>query len=309
MKIAFCFAGQGSQYVGMGLDFYNYLEEAKETYDKFPEIRDLCFYDKSNVLNQTAYAQKAMLLTGFIIANALKKKGIVPTYACGLSLGEYSALTFANTWTLEDAIDIISYRGRIMQDALPLGTTKMAAVLGMERAAILETLKSVSGICEIANYNCPGQIVISGEIESVDMAMELLIANGAKRCIPLNVSGAFHSSLLVPASNDLKEKLDSVKYNKPEYKIVYNVSGKEETRDINDILQDQICHSVYFEDSINYLIDKGVDTFIEIGPGKTLSGFIKKISKDVNVYSITDIESFNMVGGLLDESCDCNRSI
>ena len=287
MKIAFLFAGQGSQYVGMGQDFYNEYDEVKKIYDKFPEIRDLCFSVDANILNQTMYAQKAILLTSYAISQMLKIK---PEYVCGLSLGEYTALAYSNVWNIDDAIKIITERGRIMQGALPLGTTMMAAVIGMDRDVIKNAISTVKGVCEIANYNCKGQIVITGEIEAVKQGMENLKAAGAKRVIPLNVSGAFHSSLLIPASYELREILDKYKPNKPSYKVVYNISGKEEKSDINDILQSQICHSVYFEDTINYLHENGVDTFIEIGPGSTLSSFVKKTLTDVNVISINKVE-------------------
>ena len=287
MKIAFLFAGQGSQYVGMGQDFYNEYDEVKKIYDKFPEIRDLCFSGDANILNQTMYAQKAILLTSYAISQILKIK---PEYVCGLSLGEYTALAYSNVWNIDDAIKIITERGRIMQGALPLGTTMMAAVIGMDRDVIKNAISTVKGVCEIANYNCKGQIVITGEIEAVKQGMENLKAAGAKRVIPLNVSGAFHSSLLIPASYELREILDKYKPNKPSYKVVYNISGKEEKSDINDILQSQICHSVYFEDTINYLHENGVDTIIEIGPGSTLSSFVKKTLTDVNVISIIKVE-------------------
>ena len=287
MKIAFLFAGQGSQYVGMGQDFYNEYDEVKKIYDKFPEIRDLCFSGDANILNQTMYAQKAILLTSYAISQILKIK---PEYVCGLSLGEYTALAYSNVWNIDDAIKIITERGRIMQGALPLGTTMMAAVIGMDRDVIKNAISTVKGVCEIANYNCKGQIVITGEIEAVKQGMENLKAAGAKRVIPLNVSGAFHSSLLIPASYELREILDKYKPNKPSYKVVYNISGKEEKSDINDILQSQICHSVYFEDTINYLHENGVDTFIEIGPGSTLSSFVKKTLTEVNVISINKVE-------------------
>lgn len=293
MKIAFCFAGQGSQAVGMGNDFYNEFPYAKELYDKFPEIRDLCFYDKEGKLNETAYAQKAMLLTSYIYAKALKDNGIEPEYVCGLSLGEYSALAFANAWKLEDAIDIITRRGEIMQNALPLGTTKMAAILGLDKQEIITQIAKVSGVCEIANYNCPGQIVITGEVKAVNDACKLLTDAGARRCIPLNVSGAFHSSLLNDASIELRSKLDEYVPNELDYKVIYNISGKEEKDNLNDILQKQICSSVHFDSSIEYLINQGVDTFVEIGPGKALSGFIKKINKDVKILNVTDINSLN----------------
>ena len=292
MKIGFCFAGQGAQAVGMGEDFYNEFEMAKEIFNKYEDIKELCFKDQDNLLNQTAYAQKAMLLVSYIIASLLKDKGIEPEYACGLSLGEYSALAFANVWNLDDAIKIVSERGKIMQNALPLGTTKMAAIIGLDRETILNEIKDIKGVCEIANYNCPGQIVISGDNEAIDIACQKLLEKKARRALPLNVSGAFHSSLLNDASKELRKVLDTFSANNPVYKIVYNVSAKEESRPLYDILEEQICHSVYFEDSIRYMIDKGVDTFVEIGPGRTLTGFIKKIDKDVTVYNVTDLDTF-----------------
>ena len=290
MKIGFCFAGQGAQAVGMGKDFYDAYPSVAALYDKFDEIKELCFEDKAGVLNQTAYAQKAMLLTSYAIASVLKDNGIEPEYACGLSLGEYSALAFANVWSIEDAIKIITKRGNIMQNALPLGTTNMSAIIGLDREIILNTIKDVNGVCEIANYNCPGQIVITGQAEAIDEACPKLLAAGARRALPLNVSGAFHSSLLNEASVELRAELDKYTPNKPAYKIVYNVSGKEMNENLNDILQQQIFYSVYFEDSIRYMIAQGVDTFVEIGPGATLSSFIKKTSKDVAVYNVSTVE-------------------
>lgn len=293
MKIAFLFAGQGAQAVGMGKDFYENLENIKNIYDSFEEIKELCFEDKEGVLNQTAYAQKAMLLTSYCIATALKNEGISPEYCCGLSLGEYSALTFADVWSLKDALNIITHRGRIMQNALPLGTTKMSAVIGSDRETISNCLSQVkSGIVEIANYNCPGQIVITGENKAVEDATELLKGK-ARRVIPLNVSGAFHCSLLNQASKELREVLDQYTPKKPIYKILYNVSGKEENRNLNDILQEQICHSVFFEDTIKNLYANGVDTFVEIGPGKSLSSFVKKtISEPVTIINVSNYNGY-----------------
>lgn len=292
--IAFLFAGQGSQEVGMGLDFYNEFPYAKRLYDKYPDIKNLCFLD-NNELNETKNAQKCMLLTGYIIASILKSKGIEPTFTAGLSLGEYTALAFSNAWILDDAISIISKRGEIMQNALPLGTTKMAAVLGLDRDTILLGIKDIDGICEIANYNCPGQIVITGDNKGVDNAIAKLTSLGAKRCIPLNVSGAFHSSLLENASNELYEELIKYEYNKPEYKMVYNISGKESNNNLNEILRLQIKSSVYFEDSIRYMINQGVDTFIEIGPSKALSGFVKKINNNVRILNVSKVDDLNKV--------------
>lgn len=292
MKIAFLFAGQGSQYVGMGADFYEHSAYAKEIYDAYPFLKELCFIDSKGVLNQTAYAQPAMLLTSYIIAKELENNGIIPEYTCGLSLGEYSALAFNSCWTLADAIDIISFRGEIMQNALPLGKTKMAAVIGLDRAKVEEGIQVKEGICEIANYNCPGQIVITGDNRGVDLAMENMTSLGALKVVPLNVSGAFHSSFLLEASKKLRYKLDEYQPNLAKYKMVYNILGKESCRPLNEILEEQIHSSVYFEDTIRYLMDNGVDTFIEIGPGKSLSGFVKRVSRKVNIYTVGDYESF-----------------
>ena len=292
MKVAFLFAGQGSQSVGMGKDFYDKYEEVKNIYDRFPEIRDLCFNGPAELLNQTEYAQKAMLLTSYAIASLAKNNNIIPEYVCGLSLGEYSALAFANTWNIVDAIEIIKNRGKIMQNALPLGTTKMAAVIGLDREKVLEGIKVSEGVCEVANYNCPGQIVITGDNKGIELGMENMKALGALKVVELNVSGAFHSSFLADAAKKLRVVLDKYNPNLPKYKMIYNVSGKEEVRPLNDILEDQIHSSVYFEDTIKYLLDNGVDTFIEIGPGKTLSGFVKRCSRKVSIYTVTDYESY-----------------
>ena len=299
MKIAFLFAGQGAQAVGMGKDFYDNYEIAKSIYDEFPNVRDLCFNGPADLLNQTKFAQPAMLLTSYVIAKVLEAHNILPEYACGLSLGEYSALAFANAWKLDDALKIITCRGDIMQNALPVGTTKMAAVIGLDRNIILDTIKDIPGVCEIANYNCPGQIVITGDNNAIDLAMPKLKEAGARRVLPLNVSGAFHSSLLNAASKELRKVLNKYNHNNPRFKIIYNVSGHEENDELNDLLERQICNSVYFEDSLKYLNDQGVDTYIEIGPGQTLTSFVKKTLTDVNSFNVSNVSGLvNLIEGL-----------
>lgn len=294
--IAFLFAGQGAQYKGMGLDLYEKYDEVKNIFDNTKldfDLKDICF--NSDDVNKTEYAQPCILAVSTAIAKILDNKGIKPDYVCGLSLGEYSALACARVFSDDDAINIVRKRGKLMQNALVPGTTSMAAIIGLDANTIKDVISKVDGIVEIANYNCPGQIVITGMDDAIDKAILLLKENGARRALKLNVSGAFHSSLLNDASMELNKVLKQYKNNKPVYKVIYNISGKEEDLDIIGILTKQIKSSVYFEQSIQYLLDKGVTTFIEIGPGKTLSGFVKKMSNDVKVLNVCDVESLNNV--------------
>lgn len=290
MKIAFLFAGQGSQHENMGKDLYDNIPLIHEQMDKFEEIRDLCFNASKEDLDQTQFAQPAILLESVVIANYLKSMGIEPAMVAGLSLGEYSALAFSEAWSLADAIDIIKYRGWIMQTALPMGASAMAAIIGLAEEQIRPVIQQVNGICEIANFNCPGQIVISGEANAIDEACGLLKEAGARRALKLNVSGAFHSSLLNDASLKLRKMLDSYTPSRPKYEVVYNVFGTPSDLELNSILERQIKSSVYFMQSISYMINQGVDTFIEIGPGAALSGFVKKMSKDVQVYQTNTLQ-------------------
>lgn len=292
--IGLLFAGQGSQAVGMGYDLYNKYDCVKKVYDLYPEIRDVCFNGPKEKLNDTLYAQPCIALTSIAISELIVKYGIKPEFVAGLSLGEYSALAFANAISLEDVIPIIKKRGQIMKDSLPVGKSGMAAILNADKQVVISACEEAKA--EVANYNCPGQIVITGYNDNIDKAIDILIEKGIRRCIKLNVSGAFHSSLLEEASNKLGNVLKDYSFKNPTIKTVYNVYGTESNEDLKEILKKQIKSSVYFHDTILYMIEKGVNTFIEIGPGNVLSGFVRKTNKDIKTYSInTSIDIENMI--------------
>ena len=300
MKIGFLFAGQGSQHPGMGKDFYEQYDAARRLYDSIDidiPVKELCFNGTQEQLNDTAVAQPCILATSSAIAAVLSEKGIHADVAAGLSLGEYSALAYAGVFAPQEGAKLVRQRGKIMAAALPEGTSGMAAVLNTEESVIAEVCAEVKeiGVCEIANYNGPGQIVISGQKEAVAAASEKLKVRGARRVIPLQVSGAFHTSLLNEASVQLREVLDTYAFGEEEIPVINNVSGKVETRDLREVLQEQICHSVHFTQSLQAMIDMGVELFIEIGPGHALSGFVRKTTKEVPVYHIDTTEDLEKV--------------
>lgn len=295
-KVAFMFPGQGSQYVGMGQDFYEQFEESKEVFESATKLlgfsmEELCF-EENEQIHITEYTQAAMLTASTAILRKVESMGIKPDYTIGLSLGEYNALVASKVLSFEEAVQVVRQRGILMQNAVPVGLGTMAAVLGAKKEFIEQVCEDTKGIVGIANYNCPGQIVISGEVEAVKQASAALKEQGVKRVIPLKVSGPFHSKMLEQAGQKLLEVLDTVELKNPEIPYVANVNAQIITKAqrIKELLAQQVASSVRFEQSIERLIEEGVTTFIEMGPGKTLSGFVKKINRNVNVIQIEKVE-------------------
>lgn len=294
-KIGFVYAGQGSQVVGMGKSFYDNYQIAKDVFDNIDldiDVKKLCFEGPIEELSKTSNTQPCMVTVAIITTRLLKENGIVPDYVAGLSLGEYSALNAAGVLTDNDAIDLVRFRGQAMERAAAGIESKMFAIIGLDRELLNEAVNEAKdlGFVAIANYNCPGQLVIAGEVDAVTKASELALEKGARRAIPLNTSGPFHTELLAPASKELKEKFTTVTFNEMQIPVVFNSSAKElePGTSIAKMLEKQVMSSVYFEDSIRYMISKGVDTIIEIGPGKVLSGFIRKIDKSIKTYQVED---------------------
>lgn len=303
-KIAFIFPGQGAQKTGMGKDFYEQSQRAAEIYDAASkrlkeemeiDIRTLCF-DENDKLDQTAYTQAALVTTCLAMARTLEEKGVRADVTAGLSLGEYCAIAVAGGMSDLDAVWAVRKRGVLMEEGVPTGVGAMAAVLGLSAEQIEKVTEEIKGVT-VANYNCPGQVVITGETDSVDAAKEKLLECGAKRVLPLNVSGPFHSPMLKEAGEKLSEVLDQIHFHELELPYVTNVTAEPIT-DIcktKELLKEQVAASVRWQQSMERMIEDGVDTFIEIGPGKTLAGFLKKINRTVTVMNISCIEDVDKV--------------
>ncbi len=294
-KIAFIYPGQGAQKVGMGMDFYEKYQGAREIFHMADEIldikiTDICFKE-NELINQTEYTQPALVTSCLAMTKVLIDNGITPDVTAGLSLGEYAAIAVAGGMNVKDAISTVYERGKYMAKAVPTGEGTMAAILGMDACDILEVISKVQDVT-IANYNCKGQIVITGKTKGVREAMENLKNAGAKRCIELNVSGPFHSPFLVGAGEQLRKVISEVKLNKLTIPYVTNVTADYVTDIIEtcELLVKQVSSPVKWYQSIEKMIENGVYTFIEIGPNKTLAGFMKKINRDVSVYNVETVE-------------------
>lgn len=303
-KIAFMFPGQGAQYVGMGKDFYDAVPESRKMFELAGQasgldVVSLCF-EENDKINITEYTQIAMLAAEVAILKAVEEKGVKPDVTAGLSLGEYGALAASGVMSVEDVFKVVRQRGIYMQEAVPTGGA-MTAVLGLDAEVIEKICEETEGIVSIANYNCPGQIVITGEEAAVGAAAEKLAAAGAKRCVPLKVSGPFHSQMLAGAGEKLGKVLEEVEIGDIQIPYIANVTADYVTDkgQVKALLTKQVASSVRWQQTIERMIADGVDTFIEIGPGKTLSGFMRKISRDVktiNIEKLEDLEKLSEVG-------------
>ncbi len=298
-KIAFVFPGQGSQFVGMGKDLYERYPEARDVYDEGDRIlgfalSSLCFEGPEEELRLTSNTQPALFTTSIACLRLLEKEGIRPDVTAGHSIGEYAALVAAGAISFEDGLRLVRHRGRLMQSAGADNPGTMAAIIGLSAEQVRDLCENAEGIVDVANYNSPGQVVISGEVVAVESVSEKAKEAGAKRVMPLNVSGAFHSRLMQPTADQLAEELARTAFTDARVPVVGNVTADyvRSADEIRDALGKQIAGSVRWDESISRMVADGVGVFVEVGPGKVLAGLIKRISDSVQVRNVGDVASF-----------------
>lgn len=308
-KIAFLYAGQGSQHTEMGRDFYNLFPEYKNVFDSINvdfDLKKVCFKNPNNILLNTRYTQPCMVAFACGVTEILRNIGLKPNYVCGLSLGEYSALYAAEVWSLEDTMKIVSTRGKAMAKASDGIDSAMVAITALSSDVVNQCCEKASekGIVSICNLNCPGQIVIGGDKIAVNLAVKIAKENGARRCVPLEVSGPFHTIYMKTAGETLRETLKEIRFNEPKCEILYNYLGgpNKKDEDIKELLVNQLQYTVRMHECIEYLINNDVKTFIEIGPGTTLSGFLKKAlkisnlnSEEIQILNINSIADIDLI--------------
>ena len=302
MKLAVLYAGQGAQHPGMGKEFYEVSPAFRAAFDSAQlgfDLHRVCFTDPDGVLNQTEYTQPCMVAFACGVTAVLAEKGVKPAYVAGLSLGEYSALEAAGVFTAKQAIELAAYRGKAMADVAKGIDCGMTAVLGLARGMLAACCKQAEslGCVQICNYNCPGQLVIGGEKAAVDKAAELAKAAGARRCIPLKVSGPFHTRLMVPAGDALAKRFETEAFGSMRVPVLFNCLGREKTaaESIPALLVKQVQSSVYMEDTLHRLGELGVDHILEVGPGTALAGFVKKTLSGVACASVETPEQLDAV--------------
>ena len=303
-KLAFIYPGQGAQKAGMGADFYENSKTAKTTYDQAEQmlgfgLKDICFQENDKI-NLTEYTQPAMVTTCLAMTRVLMEKGVKPDVTAGLSLGEYAAIAVTGAMTDLEAIHLVRKRGILMENAVPAGEGAMCAVLGLKPEKVLEVLEQVKYVT-VANYNCPGQIVITGKTAAVVQAADLLKEEGAGRTVMLKVSGPFHSPMMVSAGNALQKEIEKISFQSLQIPYVANVTAEKVTEKtlIRELLCKGVSSSVRWQQSVETMIADGMDTFVEIGPGKTLAGFMRKINREVKVYNVSSWEDIEKVAGAL----------
>lgn len=293
MNLAFLYAGQGSQHAGMGQDLYEIYPLFRQILDDAPvdfDLKKLCFEGPEDQLSQTRYTQPCMVAFAAGVTALLKERGIVPQAAAGLSLGEYSALQAAGVFTPREAIALAAFRGKAMEEAAQGMESAMYAVLNLDRNTLEEVRRKASekGPVYLANYNCPGQIVIGGGREGTEEACRLALEAGARRCLPLKVSGPFHTPLMAPAGKALEEHFAGLSFGEMAFPVYFNCLGRPKTAEetIPQLLVRQVQTSVYMEDTIRHMADAGIDTIVEVGPGKALSGFVKKTAPHIRTIPV-----------------------